>query len=108
MAKKRPKIITAVCALLLIGAIFTIPIMFSDIAKSIGPWYPPYLGFCSIIGFISLVGLCKMKKWGIIVYTAMTAINQIVLIVTGQWNILGLILPGIVILAGFSKFNEMD
>jgi hypothetical protein len=91
-----------------IGAALTILMIFSDIAKSVGAWYPPYLGFSAIAGGVCMIGLWMMKKWGIIGYTALVAINQVVLIAMGVWNLFALIIPGIVIAIGFSKFKEME
>lgn len=107
MEKKRPGVITAVCIIGFIGVAFTIPMIFSDFAKSTGDWYPPYLAFSAIIGLVSMIGLWKMKKWGVIVYAALVALSQIVLLATGLWNILALILPAILIAIVFSQFSKM-
>jgi glycerol-3-phosphate acyltransferase PlsY len=108
MTNKRPGIITAICVLGFIGPLFLIPIIFSDIATTIGSWYPPYLAFSGVVGFVCMVGLWMMKKWGTITYTALVGINQVVLIAMGEWNIFFLIIPGIVIAIVFSKFKEME
>ena len=108
MSKERPGIITGVCIVGFIGALLVVPVIFSDIAKSIGTWYPPYLAFSALVGLICMIGLWMMKKWGIITYTVFVGINQVVLFVMGVWNIFAIIIPGIVIAIGFSKFNEMD
>jgi len=91
MTNKRPGIITAICILGFVGAAFTIPMIFSDIAKSIGTWYPPYLAFSVVFGLVCMIGLWMMKKWSIIAYTVFAAINQVSLIAIG-----------------FSKFKEME
>lgn len=108
MTKKRPGLITAICIIGFIGTLFSIPLIFSDIAKTIGSWYPPYLAFSTIVGLVCMIGLWMMKKWGIITYTAFVGINQVVLMVMGVWNVFALIIPGIVVAIGFSKFKEME
>ncbi len=55
-----------------------------------------------------MIGLWTMKKWGIITYTILFAINQVVLLASGVWNIFALVLPAIVIAIGFSKYKLMD
>lgn len=105
--KKRPVIITVICIVGFIGAAFAIPLVFSPVASSIGAWYPPYLAFTSIVGLTCLIGLWKMKKWGIIGYSALTAVNQLVLLAMGVWSILALLIPGIVIAISFSHFSKM-
>jgi len=107
MTNKRPKIITAICVIGFVGALATVPLVFSDIAKQIGPWYPPYLAFSAVVGLVCMIGLWMMKKWSIIAYTAFFCINQVVLLAFGVWSIFALIIPGIVIAIGFSKYKSM-
>jgi uncharacterized membrane protein (DUF2068 family) len=108
MEKKRPILITVICILGFIGAAVAIPMIFSDISRSIGAWYPPYLAFGAVIGLICMIGLWMMKKWSIIVYTAFFVVNQVVFLAMGVWTILALLIPVIVIAIGFSQFSKMD
>jgi hypothetical protein len=108
MTNKRPVMITAICVIGFIGALATIPFVFSDLSKQIGAWYPPYLAFSAVVGFVCMIGLWMMKKWGFIVYTAFCGVNQVVLLAFGIWNIFALIIPGIVIAIAFSKYNLME
>jgi len=108
MTNKRPGIITAICVIGFIGALATVPLIFSDMSKQIGTWYPPCLAFSAVVGFVCMIGLWMMKKWSIIAYTAFFGINQVVLLAFGVWNIFALIIPGIVIAIGFSKYKLME
>ena len=103
----RPTAITVICVLGFLGAFVAIPAVFSDIARNVGAWYPPLLAFSAVVGFICMVGLWKMRKWAVFGYTAFCAINQIVLLAMGVWNIFALILPGIVIAISFSYLSRM-
>lgn len=106
--KNRPTAITVICVIGFIGAAFTIPLIFSDIAGHIGSWYPPYLGLSAIIGFVCMVGLWQMKKWAAYTYTGFVGLNQIVLLIMGVWNIMALIIPAIVVGIALSHLNKMD
>lgn len=106
--KKRPTVITVICIMGFIGAVFTIPLIFSRTAERIGDWYPPYLGFSSIIGLICMIGLWQMKKWAAYTYTGFAILNQFVLLVMGVWNIMALIIPAIIIGIIMAHFEEMD
>ncbi len=108
MKNKRPKLITAVSIFMLIGALFAIPAAFTPIAKSIGAWYPPLLMISTIIGLVVTYGLWTMKKWSVILYATMFGINQVMMIVTGTWNIAALILPGIFIAVILTQYKLMD
>ena len=106
--KKRPTAITVICVLGFIGAAFSIPLIFSDIAGKVGNWYPPYLGLSCIIGFVCMVGLWKMKKWASYTYTGFVGLNQIVLFTMGVWNIMTLIIPAIVVAVSLAYIKNMD
>src|SRR5215471_299689 len=81
----RPVAITVICVLGIIGAFFAIPMVFTDIARQIGAWYPPYLALSAVIGDICMFGFWKMRRWAVFTYTAFCAINQMVLLLTGHW-----------------------
>lgn len=106
--KKRPTAITVICVIGFVGAVFTIPMIFSDIAKQIGSWYPPYLALSAVIGLACMIGLWKMKKWAAYTYTGFVALNQVVLLAMDVWNIMALIIPGIVIGIALSYIKKMD
>jgi hypothetical protein len=106
-ASPRPTAITVICILGFIGAAISIPVIFSDIARAIGPWYPPYLGFSALAGLICMVGLWKMRKWSVFAYTALVVLNQIVLFSMGVWNVFALLIPAIVIAIAFAHLSKM-
>ena len=106
--KKRPTAITVICVLGFIGAAFTIPLIFSDIARQIGNWYPPYLGLSAILGLVCMVGLWQMKKWAAYTYTRFVGLNQIVLLAMGVWNVMALIIPAIVVGIALTHVKKMD
>jgi glycerol-3-phosphate acyltransferase PlsY len=103
---RRPIPITIICIVSAIGALFTIPLIFSETARSIGAWYPPYLAFGAAIGLASTIGLWLMRKWAVYLYTALMVVNQIVLAGMGLWNILALI-PLVVVIIGFCYLSRM-
>lgn len=94
---ERPLAITIVCIIGFLGALVAVPLIFSDLAKSIGSWYPFYLAISSIIGLACFVGFWKMKKLAVFIYIGFVGLNQIILLVTGNWNIGALLIPGVII-----------
>jgi hypothetical protein len=110
MKNKRPAILTAICVFNFIGvavALGSVIFLYSDLSQKIGPWYPPYLAFSAVVGLICTIGFWMMQRWGIITYTAFVGINQVVLIFMGAWNVVALILPGIVIGIIFWKYYQL-
>ena len=107
-ANKRPVIVTVICIIGFIGALFTIPLLFSSVASQIGAWYPPYLGISALVGIISFVGFWLMRLWGLYLYTSMFILNQIVLIVMHVWSPIAIILPLVILVIGFCFRSRMS
>jgi hypothetical protein len=106
-ASERPVAITIICVLGFIGAALSILVIFSEAARAIGAWYPPYLAFSAVVGFVCMIGLWKMMKWAVFAYTAFVILNQVVLFSMGAWNIFALVIPAIVIAIGFAYLSKM-
>lgn len=105
---ERPASITVICVVGFIGALFAVPLIFSPLARMIGSWYPPYLAFSCVVGFVCMVGLWKMKKWAVYIYTGFVLLNQIVLLSMGVWNVFALIIPAIVIVIAIKNLPKMS
>jgi hypothetical protein len=106
-AGKRPIAVTVICIISWIGSAFAVPLLFSDTARAIAPWYPPFLGVSALIGIVCTIGLWMMRKWGVYAYIALAAINQVILAMTGLWNPLALLIPAIVIVVMLIYLSRM-
>jgi hypothetical protein len=93
----RPIAITIACILGVIIAAVTLPLAFSSLARGIAPWYPAWLGVISVVGLVCMVGLWMMRRWAVYVFTAVTALNQAILIAKNAWNPLSVVVPAIII-----------
>lgn len=93
-AARRPIAVTVVCAIMIIGAVATVPLMFSEPARSLSlpSWYPSYLCVSALIGLACAVGLWMMRKWAVHTYIAFGLINQVIISVIGVWHPLALLL----------------
>jgi hypothetical protein len=104
---KRPIAITIICVIGFIGAVLAVPLIFSETARGIAPWYPALLGVSSVIGLACMIGLWMMRKWAVYTYTAFAAVNQVILIATGLWNPVALLIPAIIIVVMFIYVSRM-
>jgi hypothetical protein len=104
---KRPTAITVICVIGFIGALITVPLIFSSIAQQVGSWYPPYLGFSAVMGLACMVGLWMMRKWAVYTYIGFVALNQVVLLAMGVWNVMALLIPAIVIFFALKNVSKM-
>jgi hypothetical protein len=105
---QRPVAITVICILGFIGAALSIPLIFSNAASNIASWYPPFLGLSAVVGLISMIGLWKMKKWGVLLYAAMGVVVQVVLFSTHLWTPFSLLFPVIIVAIGFAYLSKMS
>jgi len=103
----RPTAITVICILGFIGAAFTIPLLFLPTTWKIAPWYTPYLAVAAGLGLVCMLGLWKLRRWALVLYTAFAAVNQIVLIATGLWNPMALVVPAAVVAIGFYYWKRL-
>jgi len=103
----RPIAITVACIVGVILAALTLPLTFTAMARGIAPWYPAWFGISSLIGIACMVGLWMMQRWAVYIYTAVTALNQAILIVKDAWNPIGLIVPAIIIVVMFIYLSRM-
>ncbi|HUV50402.1 MAG TPA: hypothetical protein VMW78_05210 [Anaerolineae bacterium] len=108
IGNKRPTSITIICVVGFIGALLSVPLFFSAIAKSMGVWYQLYLALVSIMGLVCMVGLWKMKKWAAYTYAGFVSLNQFVMLAMGIWNIGALIMPGVVVAFALAHSKKMS
>lgn len=106
-ANKRPTLITILCIVGFISAVFSLPLSLSSYASDIGPWYPPFLAIAAVIGLVVFIGFWRMRLWALYVYLVLFLVNQTVLLVTHVWSPVAAIAPIIVLIIGFSYRSRM-
>ncbi|MBP1127238.1 MULTISPECIES: hypothetical protein [Pseudomonas] len=105
---KRPISITIICVLGMLSVLISIALIFSNVTQQIGPWFAPYLGFCSVVGLACFIGLWKMKKWAVYTYTGFFLLNQTVMIAMGIWTVMTIVSPAIVIFFALKHVSKMS
>jgi hypothetical protein len=111
MVKTRPPAITGICILGFMGVALSLISLIGAMATSaisLPGWYPPYLLVGSMISLTGMIGMWKMRRWGAWTYTGLVAVNQVVLLATGFWSILALVIPGIVVAIALSHLQQME
>jgi hypothetical protein len=104
---RRPVAMTAISVVSGLGILFTIPLIFSEAAASIGAWYPPFLAASAAVGAACTVGFWLMRRWAVYLYTGVLCLSQIVLLAMGAWNIVALLIPLAVVMIGFMYLPHM-
>lgn len=106
--RRRPVPISIICLIGFCGALFTIPLILSDLAAAVGTWYRPYLAFSSIVVFVCMLGLWNMKRWAVYAYTLFVAANQLVMLAKGMWTLGTLVIPAVVVCFAYYYVKDMD
>ena len=89
---KRPTAITIICLIGFLGACISISMLFSEVVNGMGLWFTPYVAFSSIISLTCMISLWYVKKWGLYLFFILVAINQIVLLINGEWRFIILLI----------------
>jgi hypothetical protein len=113
METKRPPIITLICVLAMLGAVFTliglsVPGIRQPLAQQFGIWFVPLVIVQLSGGIASIVGLWMMRKWGLYLYVALTALGIVIDVVAGEGDRAGgYFIPIFVIIMGFRYSKRM-
>ena len=107
-SEKRPLAITIACLIMALGLIPSLFIVFSEDAANIGRWYPPFMAFTVVGGFVCLIYMWMMKKIGIYLYVGMFIVAQAIMLSMGFFDIASMIPSLILITVGFINIKKMD
>jgi len=104
----KPPFIDVVCILGVLETLPTLAAWTTELAYMVGQWYLNFLLISSLLIWLSLAGVWKMKKWGVLVYTLVIVVTEIVLFKYNvRWNYSSLIAPVVVTLTVWFYFKRM-
>ncbi len=107
MEKKRPTIITILCALMVLGVIIDLvitPLVFMGMEM----WHQVLAVTALLVSIVTISGLWKMKKWVVILYTVSNIVVNIVLWMAGIWIVEAAFWPAVVMAIMFSQYSKMN
>lgn len=99
--------IEIVCFFGFLVALFVIRQAFGEMYRQGASWRS-LLGIAFPLVFtVCLIGFWKMRRWAVFTYTGAWICAQILLLLTGHWNILTVPVPALVIAVGFRNLWKM-
>ena len=102
------RFIRSICILGFLGTIFYLIIPTTELAYIVGKWYINFLYLTSLLLWLSLLGIWKMKKIAVLTYSITLIGIEIVLFKYNvMWNYVSLIIPAITISIFGYYFNKM-
>ena len=78
----------------------------SDISQ-LPPWFPFFFIGMSGATLAAIAAMWQMKKWGVIFFAGLFALNQALLITMGYWGINSILMPMLVIVVGMVHLKQM-
>jgi hypothetical protein len=70
-------------------------------------WFPVYYTLITTAAVIGIAGLWIMRKWGILVFAAAVAVEQVIIVSQQQWHVLSLLLPMMVLMVAAAHIHDM-
>ncbi|MFY7839116.1 MAG: hypothetical protein ACOVP7_02520 [Lacibacter sp.] len=103
-----PALIIAVCMLGFLGTIPMLLLWTTELTYMSGQWYKNFILITSLLTWVSLAGVCYMKKWAAVVYAIVITSTQIILLrYNVMWSYTSLIVPTIVLFTMLFYFRKM-
>jgi len=105
---RRPIILTIVCILNIAGAILNLVRGFFVSPSKHGEWYLPLLAISGMVAIVAMVGVWRMRRWGVYTYIGLCFLAQIALIaMLGYFNWTALLLRCAVVAILLVYFRRM-
>ncbi|MEQ1555067.1 MAG: hypothetical protein ABL929_12855 [Ferruginibacter sp.] len=103
-----PTFIYVICTLGVLGTLPTFLLWTTELAYMVGQWYLNFLLISSFLIWLSVAGVWKMKKWGVLAYTSIIVASEIILFKYNvMWSYTSLIIPLIVTTTIWFYFKKM-
>lgn len=109
----RPAAITIICCLGFMSGLFALAIVvsFGKEIRAVNPLYQPIMALNALAVIASMIGLFKMRRWGLYTYTGLCVMGLILkLAMGGRWNslfIFALTVQSIIIAVPFAYVRRM-
>ena len=104
---KRPSSITLISEFSILGGLLSFYFIFQPGVQNFGIGNTLLFAIGGIIFLACGIGFWLMKKWAVYLFAVFAVVDQIFLLVTGKWNILALVLFGIVVYVGYKNLSKM-
>ncbi|MFQ6036351.1 MAG: hypothetical protein ACE5NM_10995 [Sedimentisphaerales bacterium] len=89
-----------------------IPFVLPRLNAVYGSWYGPYFLISFVLTVISMIGIWRMKKWGLYLYLVLFLVGIIIGIVAKVRftlpTLLGVIVPIVIIAVGLANLKKMN
>lgn len=105
---KRPSSITLIGVLAIYAGLLSFYFVFREDIQGLGLGNTLFFILGGIIFLVCGIGFWMMKKWAVYTYMGFAIIDQIILLLIGRWNLIGLLIAIIVIYVGYRHLSKMS
>lgn len=103
----RPGPVIAVCLVWTAFTAFRFYNFLNSDTAALPDWFPVYYTLMTSVALLGIAGMWGMRRWGMLVFAAATAFEQVILVNQGHWHIVSLLLPMLVLIVAAAHIREM-
>lgn len=106
-APRRTAVVTFLCIIGFAGAALSVPGVFSGVARTVGDWYPVFLGWVVVASIACMIGMWQMYRLAVYFYAFFALVNQAVMLYMGVWGLPELLAPAAFAGIAFTQVSKM-
>jgi hypothetical protein len=104
----RPSSITLISVMGILSGLLSFYFLLGFDIQKLGILSSAFFVLGGIVFLVCGIGFWLMKKWAVYGYAVFAMINQIVLLLTGRWTIMSLLISAIVVYVGIKNLSKMS
>jgi hypothetical protein len=112
VTRRRPFGVVISMVLMLIGAAWVMPFIFLLASNNLADTPPVLLGtgiaLTTLFGIMSAMAMWMMKRWSVLVYTAVVIANNVLILLWGHWNPIHLVIPLAILAVAYSQIRHLE
>ena len=105
---KRPLSISIICIIGFLMFVMALPLLYESYVMKVNNSLLAYYSTTIFLSFIAIIGIWKMKRFYLFMYTSIFIVNQLVLIVLNVFDVYQSLIPAIIIIVGFLNLKKMS
>ena len=105
---KRPSSITLISVLAIYSGILAFYFVFSSGIQNLSLGNAAFYVLGGAVFLVCGIGFWLMRKWAVYTFAIFGVIDQVILLLTGRWNVISLLVLIIVVYVGYRNLSRMS
>lgn len=110
VTRNRPAGVVVAMALMFMGAAWVMPFIFLMATDGYLPptWVGLGVSISTMIGVAAAMAMFMMKRISVPLYTLVVILNNVIILLAGEWHPLHLVLPLAILAVAYSQWKHLD